>query len=64
MNFTFLNDTYGEGMVLAWGGGFIGCLFGFFAQRSRFCLRAAVIEFGTINSVKNSRSGCSPFPAQ
>jgi len=23
----------------------VGCLFGFFAQRSRFCLRAAVIEF-------------------
>ncbi len=45
MNFTFLNDTYGESVVLAMGGGVVGCLFGFFAQRSRFCLRAAVIEF-------------------
>lgn len=32
-------------MTLACGGVFIGFLFGFFAQRSRFCLRAAVIEF-------------------
>jgi uncharacterized membrane protein YedE/YeeE len=45
MDFTFLNETYGEHLVLAVGGGLIGCLFGFFGQRSRFCLRAAVIEF-------------------
>lgn len=38
-------ETYGHGPVLALGGGMIGLLFGFFAQRSRFCLRAAVIEF-------------------
>lgn len=38
-------EQYGEGTVLAVGGGCIGILFGFFAQRSRFCLRAAVIEF-------------------
>jgi len=38
-------ERYGEGAVLAVGGLFIGVLFGFFAQRSRFCLRAAVIEF-------------------
>jgi len=31
--------------TLALGGALIGVLFGFFAQRSRFCLRAAVIEF-------------------
>lgn len=31
-------------MVLASGGAVIGLLFGFFAQRSRFCLRAAVLE--------------------
>jgi uncharacterized protein len=40
-----LIDAYGPGPVLALGGGVIGLLFGFFAQRSRFCLRAAVIEF-------------------
>ena len=38
-------ETYGHGPVLATGGGLIGLLFGFLAQRSRFCLRAAVIEF-------------------
>src|SRR5574343_1110790 len=41
---TFI-ETYGESVVLAAGGLLIGVLFGFFAQRSRFCLRAAVIEF-------------------
>ena len=45
MNFTFLNETYGEPAVLAAGGLLVGLLFGFFAQRSKFCLRAAVVEF-------------------
>ena len=40
-----LVEIYGEGTVLAVGGGAIGLLFGFFAQRSKFCLRAAVIDF-------------------
>lgn len=38
-------DTLGEPGTLALGGGLAGLLFGFFTQRSRFCLRAAVIEF-------------------
>jgi hypothetical protein len=38
-------EQHGTGAVLAAGGAVIGVLFGFFAQRSRFCLRAAVIEF-------------------
>lgn len=38
-------ETYGAGHVLAAGGAAIGLGFGFLAQRSRFCLRAAVIEF-------------------
>ena len=38
-------ERHGTGAVLAVGGAVIGALFGFFAQRSRFCLRAAVIEF-------------------
>ena len=38
-------ELYGEGWVLALGGALIGVAFGFFAQRSKFCLRAAVIEF-------------------
>jgi uncharacterized membrane protein YedE/YeeE len=45
MNLTVLNETYGEPLVLAVGGLVVGLLFGFFAQRSKFCLRAAVIEF-------------------
>ena len=40
-----LVEIYGEGAVLAAGGAVIGLFFGFFAQRSRFCLRAAVIDF-------------------
>jgi uncharacterized protein len=45
MNLTALNEAYGEPYVLATGGLIVGLLFGFFAQRSKFCLRAAVIEF-------------------
>lgn len=41
----FALEAYGLGAVLATGGALVGLLFGFFAQRSRFCLRAAVIEF-------------------
>lgn len=36
-------ETYGQGTVLAAGGGLIGLSFGFWAQRSRFCLWVAVI---------------------
>lgn len=35
----------GEGGAVAGAGALIGLLFGFFAHRSRFCLRSAVIEF-------------------
>lgn len=45
MNFASFVERLGEPTVLALGGALIGLLFGFFAQRSRFCLRAAVIEF-------------------
>lgn len=45
MNWTATIETYGEHPLLAVGGLVIGALFGFFAQRSRFCLRAAVVEF-------------------
>ncbi len=38
-------ESRGEPVVLAVCGLLIGLGFGFFAQRSRFCLRAAVIEF-------------------
>ncbi len=40
-------DQFGESAVLAAGGALIGLFFGFFAQRSRFCMRAAVVEFCT-----------------
>ena len=42
---SWLAEHAGEGRTLAAGGLFIGILFGFFAQRSRFFLRSAVIEF-------------------
>jgi hypothetical protein len=45
MNLATLLDEYGESPLLALGGALIGLLFGFFAQRSKFCLRAATIEF-------------------
>jgi uncharacterized membrane protein YedE/YeeE len=38
-------DTLGEPGTLALGAALIGVLFGIVTQRSRFCLRAAVIEF-------------------
>ncbi|MFT7771728.1 YeeE/YedE family protein [Roseateles sp.] len=38
-------DTLGEPGTLALGALLIGLVFGFCTQRSRFCLRAAVIEF-------------------
>lgn len=41
-----LVERWGENGTLLAGGLFIGLVFGFFAQRSRFCLRSAVIEFG------------------
>ncbi|HEY0824965.1 MAG TPA: YeeE/YedE family protein [Ramlibacter sp.] len=40
-----LLERIGEPTLLAAGGAAVGLLFGFFAQRSSFCLRAAVIEF-------------------
>lgn len=45
MDLPSLLERTGEGPLLAFGGAAVGLLFGFFAQRSRFCLRAAVIEF-------------------
>ena len=45
MDFAPLLEKAGEPAVLAAGGALTGICFGFFAQRSRFCLRSAVIEF-------------------
>lgn len=45
MDLSSLLETYGENHVIAACGLVIGALFGAFAQRSRFCLRSAVIEF-------------------
>ena len=45
MDLTSWVEQYGTAAVLATGGAVVGALFGFFAQRSRFCLRAAVVEF-------------------
>jgi uncharacterized membrane protein YedE/YeeE len=45
MNLATMLEEYGESPLLAIGGALIGLMFGFFAQRSKFCLRAATIEF-------------------
>lgn len=45
MDWTGWIEQYGEPRVLLVCGLLTGLAFGFFAQRSRFCLRAAVIEF-------------------
>lgn len=44
MNLASLLETWGDGNVLAAGGAIIGLVFGFAAQRTRFCARAAVLE--------------------
>lgn len=59
-----LVEVYGEGALLAFGGAIIGVCFGFFAQRSKFCLRAAVIDFGTGISKTNFLFGCWLFLRQ
>lgn len=43
--FDSLLERVGENATLALGGALIGAVFGFLGQRSRFCLRSAVIEF-------------------
>ncbi|MGD9668073.1 MAG: YeeE/YedE family protein [Hyphomicrobiaceae bacterium] len=45
MQIESLIERFGDGAVLALAGLLIGLVFGGFAQRSRFCLRAAVVEF-------------------
>lgn len=45
MDLTAAFDLFGEAGTTALGGLVIGMLFGATAQRSRFCLRSAVIEF-------------------
>lgn len=45
MDLEFLADHFGDNLALLIGGAVIGAVFGAFAQQSRFCLRAAAIEF-------------------
>lgn len=45
MNLMSILERYGDSLILALGGLTIGLIFGFFAQRSKFCMRAAAIEF-------------------
>ncbi|ASP34234.1 YeeE/YedE family protein [Labrenzia sp. VG12] len=45
MDLTYLLDRISEPLLLAAGGLVVGVLFGAFAQQSRFCLRAASLEF-------------------
>jgi uncharacterized membrane protein YedE/YeeE len=45
MELSLLIDTLGENTTITLAGLLIGTLFGLFAQRSRFCMRSAVVEF-------------------
>jgi uncharacterized membrane protein YedE/YeeE len=45
MDLLALVDRFGEAWVLVAGGLLVGAAFGAFAQQSRFCLRAAAVEF-------------------
>jgi len=45
MDLSLIADRFGDKWTLLIGGAIIGALFGAFAQQSRFCLRAAAIEF-------------------
>jgi uncharacterized membrane protein YedE/YeeE len=45
MNLEALMQAWGEMPTVTLAGAIIGVAFGFFAHRSRFCLRSAVIEF-------------------
>ena len=45
MDLTHAVEAFGDGTALAIAGLVTGILFGFFAQRSRFCLRSATMEF-------------------
>jgi uncharacterized membrane protein YedE/YeeE len=46
LDLTVVLDALGDGGAAAAAGGLVGLLFGAAAQRSRFCLRAACVEFG------------------
>lgn len=45
MDLTFLLERFPEPFILAGGGLCVGMIFGAFAQQSRFCLRAAALDF-------------------
>ena len=54
---TSIVDLMGEDRLSWIGGLLVGGLFGFFAQRSRFCLRAAAVEFSRGQAGRDWRSG-------
>ncbi len=45
MNLTYFLERFSEPWILTIGGLTVGVLFGAFAQQSRFCLRAAALDF-------------------
>lgn len=50
MDLTYLLDHLSEPTLLVLGGLLVGMMFGIFAQQSRFCLRAAALEFSRMQS--------------
>ncbi len=49
MNLVWVQDSIGESNAVALAGLIVGLVFGIAAQRSRFCLRAATVEFARGN---------------
>ena len=49
MDLTTISERLGDNWTLLLGGAAIGMVFGAFAQQSRFCLRAATVEFARGN---------------
>ena len=49
MDLVWLLETMGEDYAIATAGLLVGLVFGIAAQRSRFCLRAAAVEFARGN---------------
>lgn len=63
MDFVPLMDRFGEAGTAVLGGAVIGVLFGFFAQRSAFCTRSAVLDLTRGRDLKALATWAAGFAA-
>lgn len=63
MDFVPLMDRFGEAGTAVLGGALIGVLFGFFAQRSAFCTRSAVLDLTRGRDLKALATWAAGFAA-